>query len=324
MRIRELREEDLDDMLEIHRLQGWPFNESAFRWWLDNRRWSRVLVAEVEGRAVGKVTVDLVYRPYSEIVNLLVHPSYRGRGIGSALLDAALRLAEGQGFWVQIIMADVGNERALRLYRSRGFLPAIVPTEGRGVDCWLFRFSEGLLPKLFQALRPGSEVIASRGELGPLRECYKLSWRHSSGDALELYIRGQLGQPERGTMPRVAGCRVKLENVDLACWAREVEGVLGTKRTATFTLTIQNDGDEPCSIALPPVPIEGLEIKIKNSERAQVAPGDSLELAGELVVTPLLRAPPLSFSTVVGTVLIEASSLPKGWVLWASVGFERS
>ncbi len=87
---------------------------------------------------------------------------------------------------------------------------------------------------------------------------------------------------------------------------------------------VEDQGTQPCSIALSPVPIEGLEIKIKNFERVQMAPGDSLELAGELAVTPLFRAPPLSFSTVVGTVLIEASSLPEGGAFWASVGFERS
>jgi len=36
----------------------------------------------LDGRVVGKVTLDTAYPPYAELVNLLVHPEYRGRGIG--------------------------------------------------------------------------------------------------------------------------------------------------------------------------------------------------------------------------------------------------
>ena len=50
-------------------------------------------------------------------------PSHRGRGIGSALLDAVDEAFEAQGVRDVIVGALAGNEAALRLYRRRGFRP---------------------------------------------------------------------------------------------------------------------------------------------------------------------------------------------------------
>ncbi len=240
---------DPENLLELHRLEGWPFSKSAFRRWLTRGRWSRVLVAEVDGRVVGKVTVDLAYRPYSEVVNLLVHPSLRRRGLGGALLDAAIRLAEGEGFWAQLVMTDPGNEPAARLYRSRGFLPAIVPAGGTEGYCWLIRFSEGSPPWVFQSLTPGSG-FRWRGRLDR-SSLYGISWEHPSGDRLDLVLRGQPGQPEWGTMPRVVGCSVRVGGAGLGCriWegGRYLEGGLGE-----FTLELWNSGPDRAVVTLSP------------------------------------------------------------------------
>ena len=56
-----------------------------------------------------------------EIANLAVEESARGRGIGSALLDAALDEARGHGTEEVFLEVRSSNVRARELYASRGF-----------------------------------------------------------------------------------------------------------------------------------------------------------------------------------------------------------
>jgi ribosomal protein S18 acetylase RimI-like enzyme len=58
-----------------------------------------------------------------EIESLSVAPEHRGRGIGTALMDALERELEALGITDLIVGALAGNEDALRLYRRRGYRP---------------------------------------------------------------------------------------------------------------------------------------------------------------------------------------------------------
>jgi len=72
---------------------------------------------------------DPVLRPYSELEDpgslyvsgLAVHAPYRGRGIGSELMDCVDGLALAKGLPRISLICFEGNERALRFYRRRGF-----------------------------------------------------------------------------------------------------------------------------------------------------------------------------------------------------------
>ena len=57
-----------------------------------------------------------------EIANLAVDPDLRGRGIGSALLDAALEEARQQLAGEVYLEVRHSNLRARQLYESRGFI----------------------------------------------------------------------------------------------------------------------------------------------------------------------------------------------------------
>lgn len=77
----------------------------------------RILVAELEARLVGVV----VLKPGAasvEIKRLWASPHVRGRGIGSALLDAAID--ESGAFPVTLTVWD-WRQDVIRLYESRGF-----------------------------------------------------------------------------------------------------------------------------------------------------------------------------------------------------------
>ena len=55
-----------------------------------DRQWHRFLVAEIDGRIVGAVLMRHHRDGASELGSLIVAPPYRGRGLGTRLIDAAL------------------------------------------------------------------------------------------------------------------------------------------------------------------------------------------------------------------------------------------
>jgi ribosomal protein S18 acetylase RimI-like enzyme len=80
----------------------------------------RVRVAQLGGRVVGVVVLS-PQGAVAEIKRLWAVPEVRGRGVGSALLDAALRDAEDLGASAVRLSVWEWREGAVRLYGSRGF-----------------------------------------------------------------------------------------------------------------------------------------------------------------------------------------------------------
>lgn len=84
----------------------------------------RALVAVVDGRVVGTLGVQLgrCRQAHTAHLGMMVHDSYQGQGIGSALLEAAINLCER---WLAITRLEltvyIDNEPALALYRKFGF-----------------------------------------------------------------------------------------------------------------------------------------------------------------------------------------------------------
>ena len=69
----------------------------------------------------GKWQADLAERDVLTIYTFTVHPRWRGRGVGRAMLEFASRYAAEQG--AKALRLDVyeGNLPAIRLYESAGF-----------------------------------------------------------------------------------------------------------------------------------------------------------------------------------------------------------
>lgn len=83
------------------------------------------LVAELEGRAVGSITLNHVQRPrlhHMGVLGLMVGRPYWGVGIGSGLMQAALEIADN---WLNLMRVELDvftdNEPAIRLYEKFGF-----------------------------------------------------------------------------------------------------------------------------------------------------------------------------------------------------------
>jgi len=85
----------------------------------------------------------------------MIHPSYRGRGIGKRLAEECIRISEDRGFYIQYLMTDVSSSIAHRLHSKYGFIPVILPQKiVKGRDMWLYRFSKETFIKEFLNTHP--------------------------------------------------------------------------------------------------------------------------------------------------------------------------
>ncbi|MDE1182446.1 GNAT family N-acetyltransferase [Paraburkholderia sp.] len=117
--------------------------------WLDRMPANTLgLCAEVDGRVVG--LIDVLPRPHrmahSAGVGIAVHDDYVGRGVGTALLAAALDRADStMGLRRLELTVFVDNHRAIGLYTRFGFVE-----EGRSPA---FAMRDGMLVDVFHMAR---------------------------------------------------------------------------------------------------------------------------------------------------------------------------
>ena len=85
---------------------------------------SRLLVAKIEGTIVGSLTLALFPIPTglrAWIEDVVVDEGVRGQGIGAALNQEALRIAQDQGARTVDLTSRPSREAANRLYQRLGF-----------------------------------------------------------------------------------------------------------------------------------------------------------------------------------------------------------
>jgi GNAT superfamily N-acetyltransferase len=79
-------------------------------------------VAEVDGKVVGTVGAGPgEFDGAAALTALWVDPGFRGRGVGSALVDAVVDWAKVKGFNQVLLWVTEVNENAQRLYERHGF-----------------------------------------------------------------------------------------------------------------------------------------------------------------------------------------------------------
>jgi RimJ/RimL family protein N-acetyltransferase len=85
-----------------------------------NHPGSEQLVATADGAIVGELGIDLA--PYGVAdLGMVVAQAWRGRGIGSALLDAGIRWARKAGAHKVALQVWPHNQAAVALYEKFGF-----------------------------------------------------------------------------------------------------------------------------------------------------------------------------------------------------------
>jgi RimJ/RimL family protein N-acetyltransferase len=85
------------------------------------------IVAVADGQVVGIIHVEVSRYGFGEF-GMLVDREWRGRGVGSVLLQAAIDWARGQGLHKLCLEVFAHNAAGLALYRKHGFVE-----EGRRV-----------------------------------------------------------------------------------------------------------------------------------------------------------------------------------------------
>ncbi|NDJ77691.1 MAG: GNAT family N-acetyltransferase [Chloroflexi bacterium] len=85
---------------------------------------ARMLVAEVDGTVIGLLGLHLHQgrQAHATELGMMVHPDFQGQGVGSALLEAAIDLAEN---WLNISRIELtvftDNADGVALYHKFGF-----------------------------------------------------------------------------------------------------------------------------------------------------------------------------------------------------------
>jgi GNAT superfamily N-acetyltransferase len=82
-----------------------------------------VFVAEVDGSAAGYVALDAGEQDLC-IDQLFVSPDHEAEGVGRQLLEYAEGYAISRGATTLRVVVSEEDERAVRFYRGRGFVPA--------------------------------------------------------------------------------------------------------------------------------------------------------------------------------------------------------
>jgi L-amino acid N-acyltransferase YncA len=133
--IRPAREEDIPAITEIYNqgiedriatLEGEPHPvEERLQWFREHGPQEPVLVAEVKGLVVGWASLSR-YKPrrcYDGVkeLSIYVRREWRGRGIGTRLLEALLTKGAQVGVHKVVLYAFPFNGAALALYRKAGF-----------------------------------------------------------------------------------------------------------------------------------------------------------------------------------------------------------
>ncbi len=119
-----IRPAKLFDIPDVVRIERESFREEyprgVFLVFLENNP-DTFLVAEHNGRVVGYVMGYLRPDLEGHIMSIAVDPSYRGNGIGSALLTEVIERLINKGARYIGLEVRVSNEKAIKLYERFGF-----------------------------------------------------------------------------------------------------------------------------------------------------------------------------------------------------------
>ncbi len=129
VRLRPALRQEEGAVMALRRACGWSADTvpQQFRAMDEGRR--QIWISECDGYLVATITVEWVAddrqladgHTAAHVSNLVVHPSYRRRGIARGLLGAVERAAYRRGCSVITIGVDDGNNYARTLYERLGY-----------------------------------------------------------------------------------------------------------------------------------------------------------------------------------------------------------
>ncbi|MFE9442209.1 GNAT family N-acetyltransferase [Streptomyces sp. NPDC006602] len=124
VRVRNADERDLSDLsrLDHEAFPHDPYPYSVLRQFMDAFA-EHLLVAEDDGILCGYVLATPPNEGRSWIFSLGVAPAMRRQGLGRQLMVETLMRLRAQGAHTVLLWVEPGNDRAITLYESLGFVP---------------------------------------------------------------------------------------------------------------------------------------------------------------------------------------------------------
>lgn len=131
--IREITENDLDGLLQLYtQLHDNPIPEKTAGL---SELWGKILadpnhhiiVAEEDGKIVSSCVCVIIpnltheQRPYAFVENVVTDKDYRKRGLATACLDYAKKIAEGENCYKLMLLTGSKEESTLNFYRRAGY-----------------------------------------------------------------------------------------------------------------------------------------------------------------------------------------------------------
>ena len=122
--IRQAAGDDVHEMAELDKICfSMPWSEASFLHEVTENGLALYIVAELEGKLVGYAGIWLIAGE-GHITNVAVHPDYRRRHIGEAIVSALLAEAETAGVFAETLEVRAMNSAAQGLYAKFGFKAA--------------------------------------------------------------------------------------------------------------------------------------------------------------------------------------------------------
>lgn len=131
--VREITETDLSGLFDLYtQLHGNPIPENTVelsalcRKILDDEN-HHIIVAEEDGKIVSSCVCVSVpnlthgQRPYALIENVVTDEAYRRRGLASACLDFARKIAVRENCYKMMLLTGSKEESTLRFYEKSGY-----------------------------------------------------------------------------------------------------------------------------------------------------------------------------------------------------------
>lgn len=119
--IRDMKESDLDRIMEIEeKTFNPPWSREAFLLELTKNLLAKYIVAEVDGLVVGYGGIWLIIDE-GHVTNIAVDEKYRGKGIGSKILEGLIQLCADRNMIAMTLEVRKSNEVAQALYKKYGF-----------------------------------------------------------------------------------------------------------------------------------------------------------------------------------------------------------
>ena len=131
--IREAREEDLDELLQLYLFlheDSIPEQNAHLK-----KTWNQIIedpnhhliVKEIDGQIVSSCVCVIIpnltrnVRPYAFVENVVTHANHRGKGYASECLDFARKIAEQENCYKMMLLTGSKNPKTLHFYEKAGY-----------------------------------------------------------------------------------------------------------------------------------------------------------------------------------------------------------